>query len=112
MGNQEWIKEWKNRENGKSANQKEKDFELYKAAEDEKWFTMKILLRVGATPDYVGEYGWTAYYCTLFMAKQLNNQEAKKVLEKFDQKWKNEIEKNWTIWMAKETYFKAAQIIH
>jgi len=72
---------------------------------------MEKLLNEGATLDYVDENGQTGYYWTLFWAKQLNNEGAKKVLEKFDQKWKNEIEKNWTIRMAVEEYWRAARII-
>ena len=112
IGNRAWINEWENRENGKSENQKEKDEKLYEAANWEKWDEVEKLLNEGATPDYVEEDGVTAYYWTLFMAKEWNDEGAKKVLEKFDQKWKNEIEKEWTIRMAREEYLRAAEIIN
>ena len=112
IGNREWIKEWENRENGKSENQKEKDEKLYRAAYCREWDEVEKLLNEGATPDYVKECRWTAYYWTFRRAKYYNIEGAKKVLEKFDQKWKNEIEKTWTIWMAVEGYHCAADIIN
>jgi len=112
IGNRKWIKKWENRENGKSEIQKETDEKLYEAAKGRKWDEVEKLLNEGATTDYVREGGGTVYYWTLYWAKGRNKEEAKKVLEKFDQKWKNEIEKNWTIRMAEEEYWRAARIIH
>jgi len=111
IGNKEWINDWENRENGKSQNQKEMDKKLFKAAKGWKWDKVEKLLNDGATPDYVREDGRTAYYETLACAKSYNKERAKKVLEKFDQKWENEMEKNWTIYMAAEQYYYAALII-
>ena len=112
IGNQEWIKEWKNREDTKSEDQKEKDRKLYEAVCGKKSDEMEKLLNEGATPDYVTEGGWTAYYWTLYRAKFWNDKGATKILTKFYQKWKNQIEKSWSIWMAVEYYSGAATIIN
>jgi len=71
-GNRDWLKEWKNRENGKSESQKEKDQLLFEAAEARDWDDMDNLLNDGATPDYLEDnqeltaYYWTLYYDAVF----------------------------------------------
>jgi hypothetical protein len=112
LGDREWINQWKAREERKDQKQKELDRKLYEAAR--KWDEMELLLERGATDDYVNEGGNTAYYWTLRGSANdwmTYDEGAKNLLIKYEQRWKNENEKNWAIRMARGEYCIAAQII-
>jgi hypothetical protein len=111
LGDRPWINQWEDREERKDQNQKELDQKLKEAARNNKWDEMALLMGKGATDDYVREYGSTAYYWTLLWVNLYNDEGAKKLLIKYEQRWKNENEKNWAIKMARKEYYEAAEII-